>query len=66
MVLPTVMMLTIISTSTMPRPTRVTDCWICTKTLVISTGAVTLYTPGMACSFLLMASIWLRSRMETR
>ena len=26
----------------------------------------TLYTPGMACIFLLMAAIWLRSEMVTR
>ena len=66
MVLPTVMMLTTISTSTIPRPTLVTERCTCTKTLVISTGAVTLYTPWMACIFLLIASIWLRSAMETR
>ena len=42
MVVPTVMMLTAISTSTRPRPTLVTACWISTKVLVISMGAVTL------------------------
>ena len=49
-----------------PRPTLVTERCTCTKTLVISTGAVTLYTPWMACIFLLISSIWLRSAMETR
>ena len=66
MVLPTVMMLTIISTSTMSRPPLVTACCTSTNTLVISTGAATLYHPGMACIFLLMAAIWLRSEMVTR
>ena len=66
MVLPTVMMLTTISTSTIMRPPLVTAFWISTKILVISTGAVTLTTPGMACIFTLMLSIWVRSLRVTR
>ena len=50
----------------MSRPPLVTACCISTNTLVISTGAATLYTPGIACIFLLMAAIWLRSEMVTR
>ena len=66
MVLPTVMMLTIISTSTMPRPICVTACCTCTNVLVISMGAATLYTPGICWNVWLMALIWLRSPSETR
>ena len=42
MVVPTVMMLTAISTSTTIRPALVTAFWTSTKVLVISMGAVTL------------------------
>ena len=66
MVLPTVMMLTIISTAMMACPPLVTTFWISTKVLVISTGADTLYTPGMVWNCWLMADIWLRSLRETR
>ena len=66
MVLPTVMMLTTISTSTTMRPTLVTACCTCTKVLVISMGAATLYTPGMFWKVWLIAAIWLRSASETR
>ena len=43
-----------------------TAFWTSTKILVISTGAVTLTTPGMACIFTLMLSIWVRSLRVTR
>ena len=42
MVVPTVMILTAISTSTTIRPALVTAFWTSTKVLVISMGAVTL------------------------
>ena len=66
MVLPTVMMLTTISTSTKMRPIRVTPCWISTKMLPISTGAVTLTTPGIFSIWLLIRLSWLRSPTVTR
>ena len=47
-------------------PPLVTTFWISTKVLVISTGADTLYTPGMVWNCWLMADIWLRSLRETR
>ena len=66
MVLPTVMMLTAIRTRMMICPPLVTARWISTKVCVISTGAETLYTPGMVWKVWLMEAIWLRSLSETR
>ena len=47
-------------------PPLVTARWISTKVCVISTGAETLYTPGMVWKVWLMEAIWLRSLSETR
>ena len=66
MVLPTVMTLTTIRTSTKARPIRVTPCWISTKMLPISTGAVTLTTPGIFSIWLLMLLSCPRSETVTR
>ncbi len=65
MVLPTVMMLTAISTRSRSAPDLGDGLLDLHKGLVISMGAVTLYTPGMLSNVLLMLSIWLRSARET-